>query len=306
MSVGIGQKIGIEFTEELTGDVTGKKPIPLIVGDYIRPSGAATGSSRYSSSYDYSMAFDGDTSTPWYTRNSGTQWIQIDLGYIVWISGFRWYVGTSYRPNEFIFQGSQNGTEWEDIYSNSSPNETGWHSFILSTNVGYRYYRWNITSRYSTYLYLYEIELKSAGGNELAFTILGHQYQYVNGPLIETKYQVNSVELHPDYSDNKHLLLTFHPQSRFNNVEGDITVTYDQSVGNLRGRGGFIESFTQVFLPVDLEAKPNPGINEYLHLEAIPDVNFTKVYYVPAYADETITTSIGVEAFLIYVGVVNP
>lgn len=306
MSIGIGQKIGIGFTEKLTGDVTGKDPIPMIIGDYYRPTGTATGSSRYSSSYDYSMAFDGNTSTLWYTTSSGTQWIQIDLGETTWVSGFRWYVGTSYRPNEFIFQGSHNGTEWEDIHSNSSPDVVGWHPFSLNSIVAFRYYRWSITSRYSLYLYLYEIELKSAGGNELAFSIQGQQYQYVNGPLIEVKYQVTSVELHPDYPDDNHLLLTFHPQSRFNNAEGHLTVAYDQSVGNLRGRGGFLESFTEVFLPVNLEPKPNPGIDEHLHIEAIPDTLFTKIYYVPARAEETIVTSIEVEAVLTYVGVVNP
>lgn len=306
MSIGIGQKIGIGFTEKLTGDVTGKDPTPMIIGDYYRPTGTATGSSRYSSSYDYSMAFDGNTNTQWYTTSSGTQWIQIDLGETTWVGGFRWYVGTSYRPNEFTFQGSHNGTEWANVHSSSSPDVTGWHAFLFTSIVGYRYYRWSITSKYSSYLYLYEIELKSAGGNELAFTISGEQYQYVNGPLIEVNYQVTSVELHADYPDDKHLLLTFHPQSRFNNAEGNLTVAYDQSIGNLRGRGGFLESFTEVFLPVSLEPKPNPGLDGHLHIEATPATFFTKVYYVPAYSNETIVTSIEVDAVLTFVGVVNP
>jgi hypothetical protein len=193
MSKGLGQKIAIKFTEILTGDVTGLVPSPVAPGDYFRPLGTATASSQYSS-YAPTRAFDGSTSSYWYTRTTGDQWIQIELAEPTWIHGFRWYIGSSYRPNGFDFQGSNDGEIWEGILTSNSPNATGWHEFPTDSPKQYKYYRWTVTSRYSSYLYIYEIELLGAVGNEGAFTITGKEYQYVNGPLIDRNYQVEKVE----------------------------------------------------------------------------------------------------------------
>lgn len=72
MSKGLGQKIAIRFTEKLVGDVSGKNPPSVRGKNYFRPTGTATASSQYSS-YAASRAFDGDTSSYWYTRETGTQ-----------------------------------------------------------------------------------------------------------------------------------------------------------------------------------------------------------------------------------------
>lgn len=306
MSKGIGQKIAIKFTEVLRGDVTGLVPTPVAPGNYFRPLGTATGSSQYSSSYAPTRAFDGNvTGSYWYTRTSGDQWVKIELAESTWVYGFRWYVD-SYRPNGFNFQGSNDGAIWEDILTNNSPNETGWHEFLADSPKQHKYYRWTITSRYSSYLYVYEIELLSATGNDGALTITGEEYQYVNGPLILKEYKAISVERHPDYSDDKHLLVTLHPQSRFNNVEGPLTIQYDQSHGSLRGRGGPVEGFTEIFTPTDLVPKPNPGVAESVEVSAEANVNFTKVTYNQRYSDEQITVSVNATVDFIYVGVVNP
>lgn len=540
MSKSIGQKITIKFTEELVGDVTGLIPKPIAAGDYFRPLGTATASSQYSS-YAPTRAFDGNvTGSYWYTRTTGDQWVQIELAEPTWIYGFRWYVD-SYRPNGFDFQGSNDGENWEGILTGNSPNATGWHEFTTDSLKQYKYYRWTVTSRYSSYLYIYEIELLGAVGNEGAFTITGKEYQYVNGPLIDKEYQVDKVEryggvpiwrlgdsvaleddsiledfeddtLHPSLSltgtwtrstrdaqtgsyslesnnktnnsdassyltfnasagksfsigykvsseanydkfylyhndvvkvngisgagswltyngittegtnvirvrytkdgstsrnldagfiDNFYLegnyytpkiinidgilytgqcrvkwqevkpedtditieyttgeaqgewvevsngevitsdtnlwfrvtlettdtsvtptlqdlwleepdvpndliRLVMHPQGRFNNVEGPLTVQYDQTVGSLRGSGGPVEGFTETFTPTDLEPKPNPGIAENLEVSAEANVAFTKVTYNQRYADEHITVSASATVDFVYVGIINP
>jgi len=196
MSKGLGQKIAIKFTEDLVGDVTGLVPSSAVTGDYFRPSGTTTSSSQYSS-YAPSRAFDGSTSSYWYTRTTGDQWVQIELAEPTWVYGFRWYIGSNYRPNGFDFQGSNDGENWEDILTGNSPNATGWHEFPTDSPKQYKYYRWTITSRYSSYLYVYEIELLKAVGNERAFTITGKEYQYVNSPLVDKEYQVEKVERYP-------------------------------------------------------------------------------------------------------------
>lgn len=305
MSKGLGQRIVIQFSEKLTGDVTGLVPEPLAHRDYFRPIGTATGSSQYSS-YAPSHAFDGSTSSYWYTRTTGDQWVQIELAEPTWVYGFKWYIGSSYRPNGFNFQGSNDGENWEGILTGNSPDATGWHEFPIDSPKQYKYYRWTVTSRYSSYLYVYEIELLEAVGNEGALTITGEEYQYVNGPLILKEYKAISVEKHPNYSDDKHLLVTMHPQWRFNNVEGPLTVQYDQSQGSLRGRGGAVAGFTETFTPTDLEPKPNPGIAENIEVSAEASVDFIKVTYNQGYADEQITVSALATVGFIHVSEINP
>lgn len=137
------------------------------------------------------------------------------------------------------------------------------------------------------------------------FTVSGNEYQYVNGPLLVREYKIVKGELHPTVENA--ILLTTHPQERFNNVEGPLTVQYDQSQGSLRGRGGPVEGFTKVFTPTDLEPKPNPGIEENLAVSTEANVDFIKVTYGQAYAEEEqLTVSATATVDFIYVGVINP
>lgn len=307
MNKGLGQKIGIKFTEKLTGDVTGLVPAPIAIGDYFRPTGIATASSQYSSSYSASKVFDGSTGSQWYTRNDVVQWIQIQLDAPEWIFGFRWYVGSLYRPGSFVLEGSFDGLEWDNLMENTSPNETGWHEFKLNSPRYYSYFRWNITSKYSSSgLYIYEIELLEATGNDAAFIVTGEEYQYVNGPLIPMTYKVLSVERHPDYRDDQHLLLTMHPQGRFNNVIGSLSVEYLQSIGMLRGRGGPVDGFVKTFIPTELASKPNPVIQESIETKAISEISFIGVINKYGYGVDNISVSTNVSIDFIDVRIINP
>lgn len=307
MSKGDGQKIAIKFSEKLIGDVTGLFPTPSFVGKtYYRPIGTASGSSQSSSTYSFSKAFDGLTSSYWRTNFTTNQWIQILLSEPVFIGGFRWYVGSGNRPKDFNIQGSNDGISWTVLHIGVSPNITGWHEFKWTPNGGYKYYRWTGINSYGPYIYIYEIELLGAGGNEVSFEVAGYEYQYVGGPMISKNYKVVSVEQHPSILDEKTLLLTLDPQSRFNNSEGSITVAYDASAGNLQGRGGFVASFSQTFIPIELAPKPNPHASEHLTVSAETNINFLKVDYNRAYADETLTVSATAAVDFIHVNDINP
>jgi len=309
MSKGQGQKITVKFTEELVGDVTGLIPKPIATGDYFRPIGAVTGSSQYSS-YAPSRAFDGNvTGSYWYTRTTGDQWVQVQLSEPIFVSGFRWYIGSSYRPNGFILQGSNNGTDWDNIQSENSPNATGWHEFSFGIpEVAYQYYRWTVTSRHSSYLYIYEIELRGTKGQEGAFKVTGQEYKYINGPLLDKEYQIVSVENHPTV--DKALLLTMHPLSRFPTVEGSLTVEYDASVGTLAGRGGPVENFIETFTPTDLVPEPNPGIEESVTVApAGLNVDFIPIAYIDTFAEETDLVTVApaeLTVELLHTSVINP
>lgn len=134
----------------------------------------------------------------------------------------------------------------------------------------------------------------------------GGQYRYVNGPLLDKVYTIESVELHPSFEDDKHLLITTDAQDRFNNVEGNLTISYDQSKGNLMGRGGAVESFYQELIPEDLEPKPNPGIAENLKVDISVTVNYIKITYKYGYDVELVTVGVTGLAEFIDIDTLNP
>lgn len=102
------------------------------------------------------------------------------------------------------------------------------------------------------------------------------------------------------------IVITTHPQRRFNNVEGNLTVNYDQAKGTLTGSSGFVESFEVSFLPTDLEKKVNPNETHKFKVNASTQVDFTKIGYKKINANEKFKVSSTATVVLTYVGVVNP
>lgn len=115
-------------------------------------------------------------------------------------------------------------------------------------------------------------------------------------------------------ADNRFLLLHIDPLQRFNNVEGDLTVSYDQSKGTLSGEGGAVQSFTRTFTPVDLESarKPNPHHAENITVaNTVITINFKPVRYtrVEQHSGDRDTiraTFLGATVTLTPVGIINP
>lgn len=130
---------------------------------------------------------------------------------------------------------------------------------------------------------------------KIRFIVKDNENQPIEGAKVDIKYRLADT-----------ILLTMHPQGRFNNVEGPLTVQYDQSKGSLRGRGGLVEGFTETFIPTDLEPKPNPHVAENIEVSAEANVSFTKVIYNQRYADEQITASATVTVDFIHVDIINP
>lgn len=193
---GKGEKIVLKFNKALLGDVTGLTAPAFYA--MITPPGTPTASGQYSATYTPDKAFDGSTSTRWYIRTTGDQWIQIELPEPRFTNGFRWYAGSSYRPNGFTVQGSNDGENWTDIYSDNSANTTGWKEFFWDPAGPFKFYRWTVTSRHSTYLYIYEIELSLGAGNEAAFNVTGMERDPLKyGTPKAKEYAIQSVERYP-------------------------------------------------------------------------------------------------------------
>ena len=193
---GAGKKIAVRFDKPLLGDVTGLSAPAFY--DMIIPPGTPTASGQYSATYTPDKAFDGSTSTYWYIRTTGDQWIQIELPEPRFTNGFQWYIGSAQRPNAFKVQGSDDGENWTDIYADTSANTTGWKEFNWTATGPYKFYRWTVTSRHSSYIYIYEIELSLGMGNANAFTVTGMVRSPLKyGPLVERTFDVESVERYP-------------------------------------------------------------------------------------------------------------
>lgn len=102
------------------------------------------------------------------------------------------------------------------------------------------------------------------------------------------------------------ILLRFDTYNRFNDVEGDLTVTYTQALGTLAGTRP-VEDFTESFTPTDLEPTPidRHDITAGIELE----VDFIEVdyrYFKDDSADHIITAGITVEVDLIPVSEIPP
>lgn len=102
------------------------------------------------------------------------------------------------------------------------------------------------------------------------------------------------------------ILITMKPLSRFASVEGDLTVSYDASKGNLTGVGGAVESFQVEFAPTDLIPEPNPHIEEYITVSPSIEVDFIPIDYVNSYETENISVAPSIEIEFINVAIINP
>ena len=171
-------------------------------------------------------------------------------------------MGSSHRPKDFKVQGSNDGVNWTDLFTGTSEDTQGWKEYYWQYADAYLYHRWTVTTRYSSYLYLYEIE--AFVHDEKAIKVTGLQRDYVGGELKEVDYAIKKIEHHPTAENT--LLITLHDnyQEAFDEVEDVITIQYKGQLGNLIGYGGALEDFTVGFYPTELIPSPNPGIEEIL------------------------------------------
>ena len=271
MSKADGQYIAIRFTEALTGDSSGLTPSPVGgTEERVAEISNIIGSSQYST-YAPERFIDSDTSTYWRPSSVSGQYAVFTLTQQQAVIRFRIYVGnTTYRPNTFTLSGSNDGETYTVVYSGTCTSTSGWQEFDFANDDKYKYYRFDITAANSSRLYMFEAELvyTYAGGNEIAFTVTGQEYDMEpEGTLYTQSYDVISVEAYPE--DEYAILLSILPLDRFHRVQGDLTVTYDSTLGNLAGYGGPVASFTVPFTPKDLVNKPHPHDPERIELASL-------------------------------------
>lgn len=280
-----GAKIIVRFTENLIGDVSGLTPVPVggistnvKVSHLNKPTQIGqvyTANTTYSTNVS-SLAFDGSTSTYWETRTALPQWIQCALLEPKAVNKFRYYSGASYRIRAYKLEASNDLSNWTELWSGENANATGWNEYTFVNTTAYKYYRWTVTSLWTAgRIYVYELELYAdiPIGNEQAFTVTAQEPQWVEfpseelGSLTNSTIQIKSVEAYP--STPNQIILNTYELTRFNNVEGLITVSYNATNGNLQGAGGIVQSFIQSATPTDLVRVPNPLFDENIHADIV-------------------------------------
>jgi hypothetical protein len=120
---------------------------------------AAISASSAQSSNPATNAFDGSISDKWYSTtvpsSSAPVWLQYDYGSgnTEVVTGYSVTSATDTlgrAPSSWQFQGSNNGTSWTNINSQSGQsfsayNQTNTYTFSNNSNTAYRYYRLSIT-----------------------------------------------------------------------------------------------------------------------------------------------------------------
>jgi hypothetical protein len=121
--------------------------------------GTPSASSTYSS-YVAGGACDGNTGNYWMASGVTDEWWKYDFGEGVTkaIHQLKVYLG-SYSPKDFIFQGSNNDSDWDNLISDTFENGGGWQTFHFYNDTAYRYYRLYIVNCYGSRTYVYEIEM---------------------------------------------------------------------------------------------------------------------------------------------------
>lgn len=119
-----------------------------------------TGSTQYSTTYTPAKAVDGDTSTYWRPTNADTERsLVFALGSDKVVDKIRLYLSSSYAPSNCTVYGSSDGSSYTEIASLTPTQTSGWVELDFTNTTGYSYYKFVFASLYSSYLYLYEIEL---------------------------------------------------------------------------------------------------------------------------------------------------
>jgi len=129
--------------------------------------GTPSASSEYSASYPALKAFDGNASSFWCSSTAGLpQWIQYDLGEGLAKRVVEYTItarSISYNPaNNFTFAGSNNGTDWTTIDTQTGLTWSGGQKRVFNSFVNpaaYRFYRITVTASSGSAAEFAEIEL---------------------------------------------------------------------------------------------------------------------------------------------------
>ena len=149
------QSTDLSVKVRITNDEIPSAPLIPTMTSNTLPSGVASASTEFNSSYYAYKAFDGNNSTLWGSSDgqSAGEWIKYDFGYgnekkldSVY---FRNRSETNYAVGSFKFQGSNDDTNWTDLVEVTGLDTNDNSTVPIPAgykNTAFRYVRWLIVS----------------------------------------------------------------------------------------------------------------------------------------------------------------
>lgn len=92
----------------------------------------------------------------------------------------------------------------------------------------------------------------------------------------------------------------------FNSVVGNITVAYNQVLGDLSGEGGAVKSFEETFTPIGLISTPNPATTDFIIVKIGGEVQLKRIEFIESYNKEYIEASVDGLIEFIHIDDLNP
>jgi hypothetical protein len=157
-------------------------PGSMVYGPDFTGADPVTADSIYGTGFEADKAFDNSTTSHW---RSGTgplpHWLRI---YLV-VSGAKTVrkirihgSAIDYQVKNFIFQGSNDGTNWDDLYTGIIAKQATWQEFILTSWGSYLFYRIYAIDNYQyTSSRIYEVEMMEGTESPGTYTLSGYREQ---------------------------------------------------------------------------------------------------------------------------------
>ncbi len=251
----------------------------------VRETGGTPFCSTNYSGQTAALAFDGDIATYWRPSTAAVpQYIGKDFGVAKTIGKARVYLNTSYMPNAYKIQGSDNGADYTDVTSGNFIQATGWVD-ITFTAATFRYWRLYISSLSDSTMRIYELEFYASRptyANTAGWVVKGNEYPYIpegQAALVETTYTVYRVT---KSGDNMAIILWLDYNHRMKYPQGTVSVQYTPATGGniMSSDGGVLAAFMETFTPANIVPIFNPNDIDNVEIAGItPTITLTQIYY---------------------------
>lgn len=134
--------------------------------------------SEYSATYAAFRAFDGSGVNYWQTAadQADGAWIKMDTGSSLYaVNVFSLFPYIHYGAAQFKFQGSNNDSDWVDLYSGTAADSYSAELFMCDNTTKYRYYRiLRVTGYNARYIAIIEIVLYDLNGSTKILPTIGN------------------------------------------------------------------------------------------------------------------------------------
>ena len=239
-------------------------------------------SSAYYSVYGPANAVDGNLETTLYFRNT-VGWAKMSYAQPIAMEKFRIYRGAANRPRAFTIDGSENDVDWVTVASGECPNSTGWTEVTFEPAT-YQYWRVNITTKWSSHVYVYEIQFYESTPtyDSTGWAVSGYEYDKIpNGELVPANYAIKLTKTDSDYA----IVIWLKLANRMKYPMGDITVTF---TGTLNGLGNTVVApFVLSFSPSSISPVFNPNHVPCLEvMDVSGQATLMQIYYEDYQSEE--------------------